>query len=206
MTNKLTPAIMNSLNVGVLNKKGDSEYFPISQKALSEMLENSEGGLILPAENLPKAPAKATVGVSNKYAREDHVHPAQTSITGNAGTATKLADPKNITLTGVVTGSASFDGSAEASITTTATAASTSTAGIVQLNDTTSSNSTTEAATANAVKTVNDIVTGVKTKVDKIPNLPETSGLSADTVWGLKFNNSTKQLEWLDITAKVTGG
>lgn len=41
------------------------------------------------------------------------------SISGNAGTATKLASAKNISLTGDATGSASFDGSANASIATT---------------------------------------------------------------------------------------
>ena len=43
-------------------------------------------------------------------------------ITGNAGTATKLATARNIALTGAVTGSASFDGSANASINTTMSA------------------------------------------------------------------------------------
>jgi hypothetical protein len=39
------------------------------------------------------------------------------NTSGNAATATKLATPRNITLSGDVTGSASFDGSANASIT-----------------------------------------------------------------------------------------
>ena len=39
------------------------------------------------------------------------------SISGNAGTATKLAAKKNISLTGDVTGTAQFDGSTDASIT-----------------------------------------------------------------------------------------
>lgn len=43
------------------------------------------------------------------------------STTGNAATATKLQTPRTITLTGNVTGSASFDGSANASITTAIT-------------------------------------------------------------------------------------
>ena len=44
---------------------------------------------------------------------------APTSVSGNAGTATKLATARTIALTGAVTGSASFDGSANASIATT---------------------------------------------------------------------------------------
>lgn len=41
------------------------------------------------------------------------------NITGNAATATKLATPRSIALTGAVTGSVSFDGSGNASIATT---------------------------------------------------------------------------------------
>lgn len=58
-------------------------------------------------------------GSSINYSRADHVHPAQTSVTGNAGTATKLQTARTISLTGDVTGSASFDGSQNESITTT---------------------------------------------------------------------------------------
>lgn len=61
----------------------------------------------------------ATVGVSEKYAREDHVHPAQTDVTGNAGTADKLKTARNIELVGNVTGTASFDGSENIVINTT---------------------------------------------------------------------------------------
>ena len=44
----------------------------------------------------PKANGTAAVGTSAKYAREDHVHPLQTSVSGNAGTATKLKTARNI--------------------------------------------------------------------------------------------------------------
>lgn len=66
----------------------------------------------------PKVAGTAAVGTSVKYAREDHVHPLQTSVSGNAGTATKLASARTISLTGDATGSASFDGSANVSINT----------------------------------------------------------------------------------------
>lgn len=58
----------------------------------------------------PKANGTATVGTSAKYAREDHVHPLQTSVSGNAGTATKLQTARKIN--GVV-----FDGSADITVT-----------------------------------------------------------------------------------------
>lgn len=54
----------------------------------------------------PKAAGTAAVGTSAKYAKEDHVHPAQTSVTGNAGTATKLATAR--TINGVA-----FDGTSD---------------------------------------------------------------------------------------------
>lgn len=72
------------------------------------------------ASATPKDPGTAAVGTSSKYAREDHVHPLQTTVSGNAGTATKLATARTISLTGVVEGSVSFDGSKNVSITTTA--------------------------------------------------------------------------------------
>ena len=59
-----------------------------------------------PASANPKAPGTVAVGTSVKYAREDHVHPLQTTVSGNAGTATELATPRNID--GV-----SFDGSSD---------------------------------------------------------------------------------------------
>ena len=89
----------------------------------------------------PAAAGVANAGSSADVARADHVHPAQTSVTGNAGTATKLAAPvqingtdfdgsapittdkwgaaRNITLTGDVTGTVSADGSGDINITTT---------------------------------------------------------------------------------------
>lgn len=56
----------------------------------------------------PLVAGTAAVGVSAKLAKEDHVHPAQTAVSGNAGTATKLATARAID--GV-----SFDGSASIS-------------------------------------------------------------------------------------------
>ena len=52
-------------------------------------------------------------------ANESVTLPVQTSVTGNAGTATKLATARTITLSGDVTGSVSFDGSANTTITAT---------------------------------------------------------------------------------------
>lgn len=48
------------------------------------------------ASATPLVAGTAAVGTSAKYAREDHVHPAQNTISGNAGTATKWATARNI--------------------------------------------------------------------------------------------------------------
>ena len=66
----------------------------------------------------PKANGSAAVGTSTKVAREDHVHPKQTDITGNSATADKLKTPRNIAVSGAVTGNTNFDGSANVTITT----------------------------------------------------------------------------------------
>lgn len=57
----------------------------------------------------PKAHGTAAVGTSAKVAREDHVHPLQTSVSGNAGTATKLQIAREIKIGNK---SNTFDGSA----------------------------------------------------------------------------------------------
>ena len=49
-----------------------------------------------PATATPLVAGTGAVGSSTKYAREDHVHPAQTSVSGNAGTATALATARSI--------------------------------------------------------------------------------------------------------------
>ena len=66
-------------------------------------------GHAMASSKSPLAPGTAAVGADNgKFAREDHVHPAQSSVTGNAGTATKLAAPRMINGT-------PFDGSEDIS-------------------------------------------------------------------------------------------
>jgi phage-related tail fiber protein len=62
------------------------------------------------------AAGTAAAGTAATAAHSDHVHPLQTTITGNAATATKLVTARTISTTGDATGSASFDGSANAAI------------------------------------------------------------------------------------------
>lgn len=46
----------------------------------------------------PKAAGTAAVGSETKYARGDHVHPAQTTVSGNAGSAIKWATARTLTI------------------------------------------------------------------------------------------------------------
>jgi hypothetical protein len=64
----------------------------------------------------PKVAGTASAGSASNVSRGDHVHPAQTSVSGNAGTATTLQTARNIALGGLLSGSASFNGSANITI------------------------------------------------------------------------------------------
>lgn len=70
----------------------------------------------------PLVAGAANVGTeTSKFARGDHVHPVQTSVSGNAGTATKLQTSRTIAISGGATGKAtSFNGSANITIPVTA--------------------------------------------------------------------------------------
>jgi hypothetical protein len=79
----------------------------------------SHGTHVTYATIAAKAPGTASIGTSSKVAREDHVHPVQTTISGNSGTSSKWFTARTITLNGDVTGSVSIDGSSDVTLTTT---------------------------------------------------------------------------------------
>lgn len=102
------------------------------EKALDGKAATSHGTHVTYGTAAPKANGTAAVGTSGNVAREDHVHPLQTTVSGNAGTATKLATARGIGISGAVTGAAvSFDGSAAITIATTAIDVSKATAGVL---------------------------------------------------------------------------
>lgn len=63
----------------------------------------SHGTHVTYGTSAPKAAGTASAGTASTVSRSDHVHPAQTTVSGNAGSATKLATAR--TIDGV-----SFDG------------------------------------------------------------------------------------------------
>lgn len=87
----------------------------------SWVLDTTQYSTVTLASAIPLAgTALGSVGTSLKAAKEDHTHPLQTSVSGNASTATKLASPISFTFTGGATGSlSSFDGSSNVTITLT---------------------------------------------------------------------------------------
>ena len=77
----------------------------------------SHGTHVTYSTSAPLANGTASAGTAATVSRSDHVHPLQTSVSGNAGTATKLATARTLSFTTAVTSTAtSFDGSKDISI------------------------------------------------------------------------------------------
>ena len=72
----------------------------------------SHGTHVTYSTTAPSANGTASAGSANNVSRGDHVHPLQTTVSGNAGTATKLQTGRTLTIGS--TGK-SFDGSANVS-------------------------------------------------------------------------------------------
>ena len=86
----------------------------------------SAPGFVKISTTAPKAgAANASVGTETSVARGDHVHPLQTTISGNAGSADKLKTARSIGISGGITATAAtFDGSKDVSINVTGIPAS----------------------------------------------------------------------------------
>lgn len=73
-------------------------------------------GHAMASSTTPKANGTAAVGTETaKFARGDHVHPLQTTVSGNAGSATKLATARTIKINGESSG-VSFNGTADVTV------------------------------------------------------------------------------------------
>ena len=89
-------------------------YVEEMSTALAGKADSSHGTHVTWATNAPKANGTAAIGSAARVAREDHVHPLQTSVSGNAGSANKVNNALSIQLNGGT--ATSFDGSAAKSI------------------------------------------------------------------------------------------
>lgn len=89
-------------------------YSPLSKPTPADLgaAAASHGTHVSFSTTVPKVAGTAAVGTATTVARSDHVHPAQTTVSGNAGTATKLATARTIRTNLGSTSTASFDGSA----------------------------------------------------------------------------------------------
>lgn len=114
---------------------------PLSGRSFERQTEEAINALanFTGAEPSDSVPAEAsglgTAGSAEQWSRGDHVHPAQTDVSGNAGTATKLAVPRQILLSGDASGSAMFDGSGPANISVSIPEATSSASGLMSASD-----------------------------------------------------------------------
>lgn len=99
-----------SISNGVLSAT-DTTYDTATTSAAGLMSATDKSKLdgMTATTTTPKAAGTAVVGSETKYARGDHVHPAQTTITGNAGSATKVNNSLTLTKNNTNT---TFNGSA----------------------------------------------------------------------------------------------
>lgn len=83
------------------------------QAQLDGKAESSHGTHVSFTTTAPKLAGTAAAGSATTVSRSDHVHPAQTTVSGNAGSATKLATARTIRTNLGSTSTASFDGTAD---------------------------------------------------------------------------------------------
>ena len=137
--------------------KSEIVTYQISKSGSTITLSGSDGTqtqvtdsntVVQPTSTIPKANGTAAVGSETTYARGDHVHPVQTTISGNAGSATKLATERTIALSGAAVGTATgFNGTKNITIPVTSLDASKLT-GTASINTTGNANTATTATSA----------------------------------------------------------
>lgn len=115
-----------TIESGVITVNDDSHNHVISnvdglQAALDGKAPTEHGVHVTYSTDAPKANGTATPGVAVSVSRSDHVHPLQTTVSGNAGSATKLKTARNFSITGAATAAAvSFDGTQDVALSVTA--------------------------------------------------------------------------------------
>lgn len=121
---KASQSELNTLKTTVSGKADSVHTHTINdvtnlQTALDGKANSSHGTHVSYGASAPSANGTASAGSATTVSRSDHVHPLQTTVSGNAGTATKLETARTITLDGDVSGSVSFDGSENKTLTVT---------------------------------------------------------------------------------------
>ena len=159
-----------------------------------EGLAGQKGTATLLGSTAPKAAGTAAAGSSTQAARADHVHPLQTTVSGNAGSATKLATKRAID--GV-----NFDGTAAVlhyAACSTAAATAAKAVSISNFTLTTGAyvlvkfSATNTAAVASL--TLNVSSTGAKSIKYRGANLPSAGTLAANRVYMFVYDGTYWQL------------
>ena len=118
--NKVNSSLKVQLNSGTTEGTNQFTFNGSAAKTINITPDNigaaksSHGTHVTYANTTPSANGTAAIGSSSRVAREDHVHPLQTSVSGNAGSADKLSTGRTITIGNK---SNTFDGSANISYT-----------------------------------------------------------------------------------------
>ncbi len=104
------------MNEAMILRTGTSKAVPLNHASTQNtygVSDTEHYGHAMATSTIPKRAGTASTGTeTSKFARGDHIHPAQITISGNAGTATKLKPGARIGITGGATGSLTdFDGS-----------------------------------------------------------------------------------------------
>lgn len=130
--------------------------------------------------------------VKTAYDKAVSAASAASAAAANSASADKLTTARGITLTGPVTGTVDFDGSANVSIPTTVVSASTSVEGIVQLSSATNSESEAVAATSKAVKAAYDKAVEAHTDIAAVQSsIVRASMPNWDTAIQVAMSNGT---------------
>ena len=92
-TNNITPGVTGTLPVA--NGGTGATSASAARTALGAAAA-SHGTHVTYGTGAPKSAGTASAGTETTVSRSDHVHPAQTTVSGNAGSATKLATSRSI--------------------------------------------------------------------------------------------------------------
>lgn len=105
----LDDLLKNKNNIAVDDALSTTSTNPVQNKVVTEAI-NDHGVHVTFSDSIPSQHGTAATGTATTVSRSDHVHPKQTTISGNAGSATKLETPREIKVNLGSTTAANFDG------------------------------------------------------------------------------------------------
>ena len=89
-------AVFASKSEGVKNITRNGTTYTVTRADDTTFTFTQQDNTVAKTTTTPKAPGTAAIGSETKYAAGDHVHPLQTTISGNAGSATVLQTARSI--------------------------------------------------------------------------------------------------------------